>query len=86
MGESAEEEKVRNMEPLEKKLEKPEWKQYIPLAGWYWIIKAEREGKPNFMDYHDHTFKGRALQGYQLGSIVSAVNAIGVGLLTYILK
>ncbi|MCH7568035.1 MAG: hypothetical protein IIA87_01305 [Nanoarchaeota archaeon] len=36
-------------ESLERKLDKPDWKQWLPVYGVYQGIRDARNGKPNFI-------------------------------------
>lgn len=63
-------------ESLERKLGKPDWKQWLPIYGIYQIIKDSHNNKPTMVDERDSA-KYWGMTIYQSVSIFGTVGGIG---------
>ncbi len=65
---------------LETEIEKPDWKQWLPLYGLYKVKVDNREDKPTIIDDMIGTYKPKyqAWLTMQTCSVIVAVGGIGV--------
>jgi hypothetical protein len=65
-------------ESLERKLEEPDWKQWLPVYGLIQTLRDIHNGKPTILENSEFT-KGLGFFGYQVVSPTTIIYGIRYG-------
>jgi len=61
---------------LETRLERPDWKQWLPIYGVYRVLKDAKDNKPNILNPDGAPIIFYGASAYQAISIVGLINGI----------